>query len=220
MRNRPLSNEYPTIDHLISSLFRSSSKNSATSSLHIHWHRIIRLAFATKRQKVLWLSRFSEVKFCEGRALRERSSASRGVTPTMRGEDLNYVHARSVTSFKSLLCAVSRSRQCSRQTCEGRDLNPRTSTGADLESAAVSGLGYPRTRPRLHCRGCLTRRFPIGAVYSPQSLCVDVPTRVSAPDSIARSPPSLDSASSSVQSCSSATRSTIANPIPVPPPND
>ena len=29
--------------------------------------------------------------------------------------------------------------------CEGRDLNPRTSTGADLESAAVSRLGYPRT---------------------------------------------------------------------------
>jgi hypothetical protein len=32
------------------------------------------------------------------------------------------------------------------ERCEGRDLNPWTSTGADLESAAVSELGYPRTR--------------------------------------------------------------------------
>ena len=30
--------------------------------------------------------------------------------------------------------------------CEGQDLNPWTSTGAELESAAVSRLGYPRTR--------------------------------------------------------------------------
>ena len=34
------------------------------------------------------------------------------------------------------------------EQCEGRDLNPWTSTGADLESAAVSRLGYPRTRSR------------------------------------------------------------------------
>ena len=35
------------------------------------------------------------------------------------------------------------------EQCEGRDLNPWTSTGADLESAAVSRLGYPRTRARI-----------------------------------------------------------------------
>ena len=44
------------------------------------------------------------------------------------------------------------------EQCEGGDLNPWTSTGADLESAAVSRLGYPRTRaqiphrPRPHSR--------------------------------------------------------------------
>ena len=35
------------------------------------------------------------------------------------------------------------------EQCEGGDLNPWTSTGADLESAAVSRLGYPRTRARI-----------------------------------------------------------------------
>ena len=35
------------------------------------------------------------------------------------------------------------------QQCEGWDLNPWTPTGADLESAAVSRLGYPRTHWQL-----------------------------------------------------------------------
>ena len=42
--------------------------------------------------------------------------------------------------------------------CEGQDLNPWTSTGAELESAAVSRLGYPRTRFPVGTAGAKTLR--------------------------------------------------------------
>jgi hypothetical protein len=42
--------------------------------------------------------------------------------------------------------------------CEGQDLNPWTSTGAELESAAVSRLGYPRTHLLLDVAGAKTLR--------------------------------------------------------------
>ena len=50
--------------------------------------------------------------------------------------------------FGRIAIAPRRSRPRNTQ-CEGRDSNPRTSTGADLESAAVSRLGYPRTQSGL-----------------------------------------------------------------------
>jgi hypothetical protein len=46
--------------------------------------------------------------------------------------------------------------------CEGQDLNPWTSTGADLESAAVSRLGYPRTQYGLRIHSGLNLRFSFG----------------------------------------------------------
>jgi hypothetical protein len=61
------------------------------------------------------------------------------------------------TTFEPLRHSVA---ACSHAapSCEGRDSNPWTPTGADLESAAVSGLGYPRTQTvsnRRFARSCL-----------------------------------------------------------------
>ncbi len=51
-------------------------------------------------------------------------------------------------------------RSSARWTCGGRDSNPWTSTGADLESAAVSRLGYPRAHLRV--RRCRSKRLWTG----------------------------------------------------------
>jgi len=49
---------------------------------------------------------------------------------------------RDLADLPALLRGAAWARQC-----EGCDLNAWTPTGADLESAAVSRLGYPRTHP-------------------------------------------------------------------------
>ncbi len=101
------------------------------------------------------------VRFCEGRALRERLPHHGAKPQRCEGRDLNHGRADAFTGAKHPFASVVRSTtSCSliqilplcafvarwrAHSCEGRDLNPRTSTGADLESAAVSGLGYPRT---------------------------------------------------------------------------
>ena len=77
--------------------------------------------------------------------------ASRGWTPTMRFT----AHSRSPFRIRGALFVRA-------SPCEGRDLNPRTSTGADLESAAVSGLGYPRTQFGITPSWDLSHRFRSG----------------------------------------------------------
>src|SRR6056297_1781340 len=96
-------------------------------------------------------------EFCEGRTLRERLPHHGGWTPAMRGEGFE-PRSRQRRSLIQILPRCIRALWT--RSCEGRDLNPRTSTGAELESAAVSGLGYPRTQSRPSPPSDLNHRFP------------------------------------------------------------
>ena len=60
-------------------------------------------------------------------------------------------------SLRGPSCTDARDRLV--QQCEGCDLNAWTPTGADLESAAVSRLGYPRTQSSVIVSGISTSRF-------------------------------------------------------------
>ena len=86
---------------------------------------------------------------CEGRDSNRRKTVAFASLGRCVFQASNPSNALGVPrEFGRLAIAPRRSRQGNPQ-CEGRDSNPRTSTGADLESAAVSRLGYPRTQSGL-----------------------------------------------------------------------
>ena len=130
----------------------------------------------------------------DGRSLRSRCVFSRSNPPAR--------------SHRSRVFAV---------TCEGRDLNPRTSTGAGLKPTAVGLLGYPRTEGTRPLTVWWDVRFGVPSSYlsrtsftipSSDRIAVEVPSLLVPEGEPYQSTLSVPSPSGSGANSASARRST------------